>query len=179
MRKKISRRTLLRGTGVAMALPWLESMAAAAPARGADSLAEPPLRMAFLYMENGVRPELWTPPGDGEKYEITPHLKALEPYRDDFLLLEISGIRWPRDEARTGRRSRMAEWIARGANLGDNLNSNGITVDQVMGQRIGDRTALPTLEIGIDTPRTGIDTAGGGFARMYGPAFRGGIRVRR
>src|SRR6202035_4771264 len=48
------------------------------------------------------------------------------------------------------------------------LTSNGVTVDQIMAQRIGDRTALPSLELGIDAPRGGIDTAGGGFARMYG-----------
>ena len=89
MAKVISRRTLLRGAGVAMALPWLETMSKAAPAASTESLTEPPLRMAFLYFENGVRPECWNPPGDGEQYEIsTPHLKPLAVFQDDFLLLE-------------------------------------------------------------------------------------------
>ena len=70
-----------------MALPWLEIMAKAAPA-GAERLAEPPLRSMFLFMPNGVVPELWTPPGDGEAYEITPHLKPLASLQNDFLLLE-------------------------------------------------------------------------------------------
>ncbi len=130
----------------------------------------PPLRMAFLYFENGVRPECWTPPGDGEQYEITtPHLKPLEAFKDDFLLLE--NLWHPLAQGRSPHWPKIPAWLS-GSRVertsGDNLNSNGITVDQVMGQRLGDQTALPTFEIGIDTPRTGIDTAGGGFARMYG-----------
>jgi hypothetical protein len=170
MAKQISRRTLLRGAGVAMALPWLETMSKAAPAAGGETLSEPPLRMAFLYFENGVRPECWNPAGDGEQYEITTaHLKPLAEFKDDFLLLE--NLWHPLAQGRSPHWPKIPAWLS-GSRVertsGDNLNSNGTTLDQVMGQRIGDRTALPTFEIGIDTPRTGIDTAGGGFARMYG-----------
>ena len=52
--------------------------------------------------------------------------------------------------------------------MGDDLDTGATSVDQFAAQRIGDRTALPTIELGIEAPRTGIDTAGGGFARMYG-----------
>ena len=76
---------MLRGTGAAMALPWLESMTSAATTDGA-ALAEPPLRSIFMYMPNGVRPDYWTPAGDGESYEITPHLKPLEALKNDFSL---------------------------------------------------------------------------------------------
>jgi hypothetical protein len=169
MTKTISRRTLLRGAGVAMALPWLETMSKAAPAAATEMLSEPPLRMAFLYMPNGVRPESWTPPGDGEQYEITPHLKPFEAYKDDLLLIE--NLWHPLAQGRSPHWPKIPAWLS-GSRVertsGDNLNSNGTTVDQVMGQRLGDLTALPTFEMGIDTPRTGIDTAGGGFARMYG-----------
>ena len=65
MFKPISRRTLLRGAGAAMALPWLETMSAGA--EGQPRLAEPPMRMGFLFMPNGVRPELWNPAGDAER----------------------------------------------------------------------------------------------------------------
>ena len=88
MPKSISRRTLLRGAGVALSLPWLESISSAAPGTGSMKLSEPPLRMAFMFMPNGVRPEYWTPAGDGENYEITPHLKPLANLKNDFLLLE-------------------------------------------------------------------------------------------
>src|SRR3954452_8800780 len=84
MFRPISRRTLLRGAGAALALPWLETMSHAA----GESLAAPPLRMMFMFMPNGVRPEHWTPPGDAADYEITPHLKPLESLKNDFILLE-------------------------------------------------------------------------------------------
>ena len=64
MAKVISRRTLLRGAGAVMTLPWLESISSGAPVPATENLAEPPLRMAFLFMPNGVRPDYWTPAGD-------------------------------------------------------------------------------------------------------------------
>src|SRR4051794_29268265 len=89
LRKRISRRTLLRGACASMALPWLESMGNAAPAAdGAMTLSEPPLRMLCMYMPNGVRPDYWTPAGDGEDYELTPHLKPLAPLKSEITLLE-------------------------------------------------------------------------------------------
>ena len=85
MFKPISRRTLLRGMGAAVALPWLETMSNAAPADESLRLGEPPLRMMFMFMPNGVRPDYWTPAGDSETdYPITPHLKPLEGLRSDF-----------------------------------------------------------------------------------------------
>ena len=131
MAKTISRRTLLRGAGVAMALPWLETMSKAAPATGAEPLTEPPLRMAFLYFENGVRPECWNPAGDGEQYEITtPHLKPLAPFKDDFLLLE--NLWHPLAQGRSPHWPKIPAWLS-GSRVertsGDNLNSNGTTVD--------------------------------------------------
>ena len=88
MPKAISRRTLLRGAGAVVSLPWLESLRAAAPAKDANSLTEPPLRMAFLFMPNGVRPDYWTPPGDDDNFEFTPHLKPLESLKSEFSLIE-------------------------------------------------------------------------------------------
>jgi hypothetical protein len=166
MSKPISRRALLRGAGAAMSLPWLESVANAA---GTQNLSEPPLRMAFLFMPNGVRPDYWTPPGDGEDYEFTPHLKPLEPLKNDFLLLENL---WNKNTVgRNGHWPKVPAWLSGGyveRTSGNDLDSGGTSVDQFAAQRLGSQTPLPTFELGIDVPRTGIDTAGGGFARMYG-----------
>ncbi|MEX2264220.1 MAG: DUF1552 domain-containing protein [Bryobacteraceae bacterium] len=166
---KVTRRTLLRGAGVALSLPWLESISSAAPASGAERLSEPPLRMAFMFMPNGVRPELWTPAGDGEDYEITHHLKPLEPFKNDFLLLENL---WNRNSVgRNGHWPKVPIWLSGGyvqRTAGDDLDTGAVSVDQLAAQRIGLQTPLPSIELGIDAPRTGIDTAGGGFARLYG-----------
>jgi hypothetical protein len=52
--------------------------------------------------------------------------------------------------------------------MGDDLDTGAVSVDQLAAQKLGDRTALPSFEVGLDAPRSGIDTAGGGFARLYG-----------
>jgi Protein of unknown function (DUF1552) len=163
-----SRRNILRGLGVALATPWLESGVFAATG-GVERLKEPPLRLACLFMPNGVRPEQWTPEGDGETYTITPHLKPLEAFQSDFLLLENL---WNKNTVgRNGHWPKVPAWLSGGfveRTTGGDLDSGGTTVDQLLAQRIGHQTPLPSLELGIDAPRTGIDTAGGGFPRALG-----------
>ena len=169
MSKRISRRTILRGAGAALALPWLERMSSAAPAASASTLSEPPLRMMFMYMPNGVRPDYWTPAGDGEQFELTPHLKPLEGLKDDFMLLE--NLWNAKTVGRNGHWPKVPAWLSGGyveRTSGDDLDSGGTSIDQLAAQRIGDRTMLPSFELGLDSVRSGIDTAGGGFARMYG-----------
>jgi hypothetical protein len=122
-----------------------------------------------MFMPNGTRPELWTPAGDGEDYEITHHLKPLEPFKNDFILLENL---WNRNSVgRNGHWPKVPIWLSGGyvqRTAGDDLDTGAVSVDQLAAQRIGSLTPLPSIELGIDAPRTGIDTAGGGFARMYG-----------
>ncbi len=162
MHKPISRRTLLRGTGVALTLPWLEVMAA-------DKLAEPPLRAAFMFMPNGVNPLHWTPPGDGDDYEMTPHLQPLAGLKNDFILLENL---WNKNAVgRNGHWPKDPIWLSGGyvqRTTGSDLDVGAISLDQKIAQHRGTETPLPTFELGIDSPRSGIDTAGGGFARIYG-----------
>jgi hypothetical protein len=163
MTSKISRRTFLRGVGATMAVPWLE--AASVDGR----LSEPPLRMAFIFMPNGVRPDHWTPPGDGEDFELTPHLKPFEPLKTEILLLENL---WNKNSVgRNGHWPKVPAWLSGGyveRTTGGDLDSGGVTVDQYAAQRIGHETPLASFELGVDPPRTGIDTAGGGFPRALG-----------
>jgi hypothetical protein len=142
---------------------------APAAATNPSTLSEPPLRMMFFYMPNGVVPEHWTPAGDGEDYEITPHLKPLESLRGDFMLLE--NLWNAKTVGRNGHWPKVPAWLSGGyveRTSGDDLDSGGTSVDQFAAQKIGDRTTLPSFELGLEATRTGIDTAGGGFARMYG-----------
>jgi hypothetical protein len=167
--KRISRRTVLRGAGAALALPWLERMSPAASTKGADTLSEPPLRSVFMYMPNGTRPDYWTPAGDGEQYEITPHLKPLESLKNDFMLLE--NLWNAKTVGRNGHWPKVPAWLSGGyveRTSGDDLDAGATSVDQLLAQKIGDRTMLPSVELGLEATRSGIDTAGGGFARMYG-----------
>src|SRR5262245_31465770 len=82
----LSRRAVLRGTGTLIALPWLEAMLPAI-VTGAEAAKKPPVRMAFLYVPNGVRVESWTPSQAGMDYELSPILTPLKNVKDELLVI--------------------------------------------------------------------------------------------
>ena len=151
-----------------MALPWLESFAPAASS-GSRNLSEPPLRLAFLFMPCGVRPDHWFPAGDGEDYEITPHLAPLAPLKSEFLLLENL---WNANAVgRNGHWAKVPAWLSGGyveRSTGRDIDTGGTSVDHLIASEIGHRTPLPSVQLGVDAPRTGVDNIGGGFARIVG-----------
>ncbi len=165
--KRLSRRTLLRGVGAALALPWLEAMAPTL--RASESLAKPPLRSAFMFMPNGVIPAKWTPAGDGEEFELTPILSPLANVKNDFLLLENL---WNKNAVgRNGHWPKIPAYLSGGfvvRTAGRDLDIGGVTVDQVLASEFGSQTPLPSLELGVDEAYTGVDNVGGGFTRIYG-----------
>lgn len=155
MTNPLSRRTLLRGLGTAMALPWLEAMT---PRRllAATAATNPasPLRMGFFYVPNGVHMQHWTPENDFCLCDLPPILNALAPFREKMLVL--TGLAQdnafakgdgPGDHARslaaflTGAHPKKTD----GANI-----RNGVSVDQAAAQKVGDRTRLPSLELGLE-----------------------------
>lgn len=151
MSPRISRRTVLRGLGTAMALPWLEAMTPVARAAGQ---AAPPVRMAFLYVPNGVHMQDWTPAKTGADFELPKILEALAPFKQELLVLtglaQDGGFAHGDgggDHARalgsflTGTHPRKTD----GANI-----KAGISADQVAAQRVGRETRLPSLELGIE-----------------------------
>lgn len=159
---------MLRGIGAAMALPWMESITT--PLRASsDGLARPPIRSAFLFFPNGVVPNHWTPPGDGEAYEVTPMLKPLAPHQSEFLLLENL---WNKQTVgRNGHWPKVPAWLSGGyveRGSGADLDTGGTSVDQLLARSVGNRTLLPSFELGVDESRTGIDNIGGGFPRILG-----------
>jgi len=167
--KPLPRRAMLRGIGAALALPWFESMnrAIAKPA----ALRGPPLRCAFLFAPNGTIPDEWTPKGDGEQYETTPMLKPFEKLglKDDLLVLE--NLWNQRTKGRNGHWPKVPAWLSGGyveRGVGSELDTGGTSVDQIMARHLGHKTALPSFELGIDEPRTGVDNVGGGFPRILG-----------
>ena len=157
-KKKLSRRTLLRGLGVGISLPWLEAMGPmSAWADGlSPSGSQPttPNRMAFLYVPNGKHMEDWAPKRVGIDYDLPKILEPLEAVKDKTLVL--SGL--TADKARAngdggGDHARALAAFLTGAQPrktdGTDIRA-GISVDQVAASRLGHRTRLPSLEIGID-----------------------------
>ncbi|MFH5803349.1 DUF1552 domain-containing protein [Alienimonas sp. DA493] len=168
----LPRRTFLRGAGAALALPWLGAMNPAlggyrAPTGG--RLATPPLRSAFLFKPNGMRPDQWTPAGDGEQYELSPLLKPLAGMKENFSVLENL---WNEQAVgRNGHWPKIPAYLSGGyvvRTSGRDLDMGGQTADQVLAQELGDRTPLPSLELGVDEAYSGVDNIGGGFTRIYG-----------
>jgi hypothetical protein len=159
----ISRRTVLRGAGVSLALPWLEAMMPAAQAKSAL-----PVRMAFLYMPNGVNTSAWAPEGTGRDFKLSPTLEPLRDFKDDIIVAQNLWNQASKDgdghyvkEAAILRSTRITK------TLGEDLNSNGVSMDQLAAQRTGDQTPIPSLELGISPEATGVDLAVG-YTRVYG-----------
>lgn len=174
MTTRLSRRTLLRGLGATIALPWLEAMgpvrswAAAVDAK--TGVRTTPTRLAFLYVPNGVNIENWTPAEEGAGYKLTKCLEPLAAFRDDFNVL--TGL--TADKARShgdggGDHARALAAFLTGAQPrktdGTDIRS-GISVDQVAAAAIGDRTRLPSLEIGIE-PGNMAGNCDSGYSCVY------------
>jgi hypothetical protein len=149
--RELSRRMFLRGTGVVMALPWLESM----PVWGAQptAAATAPRRLAFLFMGNGVNPTQWLAKGSGAEMELGPSLAPLEPLKGTVQLHQR-----PVQQGRHRRRhsSGMTGNLLSGAPLtkGAELHG-GVSLDQVLASRIGDQTVQPSMVLGCEQPVTG------------------------
>jgi len=147
----ISRRTLLRGLGAAVAVPWLDAMmpAFASPTRGTF-----PVRLGFIYVPNGKNMADWTPAKEGAEFELPAILQPLSPLREDFNVL--TGL--TADKARAngdggGDHARALASFLTGAQPrktdGTDIRA-GVSVDQVAASAIGDQTRLSSLEIGCE-----------------------------
>ena len=174
-RETLSRRTVLRGVGVSMALPWLEAMGPLKPAAalGAEATASgaagaAPVRLACLFMPNGVRPDRWNPTGRGAGYELTPILEPMRAFKDDMLVL--THLEHAATDTGDGHYVKDAAFLT-GTTItrttGADLRSNGVSLDQRVAQQVGHLTALPSLELSIEPVNTGIDAAVG-YTRLYG-----------
>ncbi|MDB6170883.1 MAG: hypothetical protein JWL59_194 [Chthoniobacteraceae bacterium] len=161
----ISRRTMLKGLGACLALPLLETMR---PLRGFAAEAPLPIRMAILYMANGVRPDAWTPAALGRDFELSPILSPLAPFKDDLLVLsELWNAASDTGDGHYVKTGGFLTGTTITRTTGANLSSNGVSMDQLCARRIGNFTALPSLELGLEPPATGVD-ANVGYTQLYG-----------
>ena len=168
---RMSRRRVLRGLGATIALPWLDAMApTSARAESAGPGATLPRRVAFLYVPNGVHAPDWTPAKTGAGYAFTPILRALEPFRDELLVL--SGLSQNNaapmgDEG--GDHARSLACFLTGAHPlktdGANIRA-GVSIDQVAAAQVGRSTRLPSLELGID-PSAQAGSCDSGYSCAY------------
>ena len=150
--KPISRRTVLRGLGTAVSLPFLEAMMPVSLARG--NVLEKPMRMMFFMVPNGAHMPAWTPTKEGKSYELPPILQPLAKHRDSvsvFTGLTLDGARDHGDGAGDHARSGAAFLTGahpRKTNGADIKNS--ISIDQFAANSNGSKTRFTTLELGLE-----------------------------
>lgn len=164
---QISRRTMLRGMGAAMALPLLDAMAPRS-ARAAAKVAKPPTRMACLYFPNGVSMKHWVPTTTGSDYTLPYSLEPLEDFKSSINVL--SGLDKAASRRGDGHYAKTGNFLTGEPvvkTTGKDISAGGISLDQLVASRNGHLTPLPSLEIGIDPVISGIDS-NVGFTRLYG-----------
>jgi hypothetical protein len=162
----ISRRTVLKGLGATLCLPLLEAMR---PARAlAAEAAASPVRMGVLYMPNGVCPGAWAPKGAGAAFELSPILEPLAAHKDDILVLrELWNAATDTGDGHYVKTGGFLTGTTITRTTGSDLRSGAVSMDQLAARRIGHLTRLPSLELGIDPPATGVDT-NVGYTQLYG-----------
>jgi hypothetical protein len=144
----------LRGVGVAMALPWLESL----PVWGEESVAGGavpvfPKRFAALFMGNGISPNRWWAKGAGAEMELSQTLEPMSPFKTKLNV--ITGL-FNRQATGVGIHPGQTGNILSGAALQKGaVLKGGISVDQVLADRFADETAVPSLVLGCEQPITG------------------------
>lgn len=164
-KKAIHRRTVLRGIGASLALPFLESMVPALTAA-----VKPTTRFGAIYVPNGIMMDSWTPQVEGAGFEFTPILKPIEPYRERLMVL--SGLNstppkevWSGAGVHARASTRFLTDIAPKPSIGADLRA-GISTDQIAANELGRYTQLASLELGLESSETAGSTDQG-FSRAY------------
>ncbi len=167
-RNTLSRRTLLRGLGAAIALPMLDAMTPALAAIG--PIRKPPVRLVFVYVPNGIIMKDWTPKGMGKDYEITRILNPLKAYRDDMLVL--SGLAdhngnelgdGAGDHARAG--ASFLSGVHCRKTSGADIHG-GVSADQIAARAFESQTRFASLELGCEDSRT-VGNCDSGYSCAY------------
>ncbi len=149
MHCQLSRRTMLRGLGVSMALPWMESLRVWGDTKlDAKQASEAPTRMAILFSGCGYHRNEWWAKGEGAGMELGKVLVPLSDFRDRMVF--IRGL-YNAEALKGNIHSSQTGNLLSGAPLasGGRIQS-GISVDQLVAQRIGHRTKLPSLVLGCE-----------------------------
>jgi len=169
-KKHMSRRTVLRGAGAALALPLLEAMVPAATAL-AQTAANPRSRFVGLFVPHGMAPGYWVPDKVGTGFEFPYCFKPLEAYRDHVTIL--SGLHSRSAEPPPGATG-ADHWVAAAflcANKPKKTNRAdvyaGTTIDQTIAQKIGQDTLLPSLQLAVEDPGANSSNCGEGYSCTY------------
>lgn len=163
----ISRRRMLKGMGACIALPFLQAMVP--PGMSPYNMGKRPTRFACLYMPNGVNKDHWTPTGFGEDFQLSKTLQPLANVKQDIIVLNElmnKGSIFPGAEGHFAKTANIMTCRPILKTLGDNINSGGISFDQLIAQQKGQDTLFDSLQYGMERVNSGICGATG-FTRLY------------
>jgi hypothetical protein len=170
-KKHIPRRTLLKGAGVALGLPLLEAMFPAATAL-AQATAAPPRRFFAGFVPHGAAPGYWVPEKEGALPAELPFIwQPLAPYRDSLTIL--TGLHATSSEPPPGETG-ADHWVAAAFLCAEKPKKTagadvraGHTIDQIIAEKIGRETLLPSLEMSVEDPGSGSSNCGEGYSCVY------------
>ncbi len=170
-KRHLSRRTFIRGMGVTLSLPLLESMAPAQTPL-ARTAANPQIKLGLCFMPHGAVMANWTPPEEGA-LKLSPILMPLEPHKNHVVVIsnlahKMAGPQGPGDNG--GDHTRCPAVFLNGVHPkrtdGADIRA-GTTIDQIAAQKIGQETLLPSLELAIEDYSGLVGSCDVGFSCTY------------
>ena len=167
-RKAMGRRTMLRGMGTVMALPLLEAMSSSAKA--AEEAAAARKRLQVIYTPNGMMMQNWTPASSEAGFAYSPILKPLEPYRNKITV--FTGLSHVQAEALgdgAGDHGRCCGGYLTGTHVKKTEGADitaGVSMDQVVAKQFGDKTQIPSIEVGLEPPSL-VGSCDSGYSCAY------------
>ena len=176
----LSRRRFLRGLGACVALPALESLLPAAPAKvltAASTKTGAPLRAAFVYFPNGAIQPKWWPKTEGAEFELSPTLEPLTKVKHQLQVMGgLDHVNATPGPDGAGDHARASGTFLTGVRVKKTAGSDiraGISIDQVMANQIGHLTRFPSLELTCDAVRkSGNCDSGYSCAYQYNLSWR-------
>lgn len=159
-----SRRQFLRGAGVALTIPWLDSM----QAKAAAPASKAPVRFACVYFSNGVEPAHWWAKGEGAGMEIGPALAPMQPHREDMVF--VRGLFNHQAMVTPSPHLGRAPNILSGTpiSLDPAVIRCGTSFDQALARQIGAQTAVPSFVLGIEPNELRLED---GLSMVYGSSI--------
>jgi Protein of unknown function (DUF1552) len=146
--KSLPRRTVLRGIGVSLALPFLDAMVPALSSR-ARAATRPVHRFQAFYVPNGMAMEYWTPKAEGSAFELSPIMEPLAPFRNQLLVL--SGMKATWNYIHAGASGSFLTGTIRGGRNEVEIIAD-VSMDQILAKQFARETQVASLELSLDAP---------------------------
>src|SRR5258706_12876594 len=172
-KKHMPRRTFLRGAGMMLGLPLLDSMIPAATALAQTVVAKRPQRFVGVFYPHGMAPGYWVPEKEGALGDKLPYiLESLAPVKDQTVVL--SGL-WSKSAEPPEGTTGSDHWVAAAyltgikprKTAGSDATVGSPTIDQIIARTIGQETLLPSLQLAVEDPNSSSSNCGEGYSCPY------------